>query len=89
MNCSTQEDLLNLTSCNYCSQNISLEQNYIKCVSCACIMHTECKRGHSRFRRSNYCVSCITTGDITKYNPFFEIFEEHTENHDKNFTVGV
>ena len=50
-------------------------------------MHTECKRGHSRFRRSNYCVSCITTGDITKYNPFFEILEEHTENHDKNFTV--
>ena len=52
-----------------------------------CIMHTECKRGHSRFRGSNYCVSCITTGDILKYNPFFEILEEHTENHHKNFTV--
>ena len=52
-----------------------------------CIMHTECKRGHSRFRRSNYCVSCITTADILKYNPFFEILEEHTENHHKNFTV--
>ena len=50
-------------------------------ADCDIIFHTKCakKAKFKLFRNKQYCLSCITTNDIIRYNPFHDLLENQDD----------
>ena len=57
--------------CSVCTKYILIGHSACVCEHCDIIFHTKCakKAKFKLFRNKQYCLSCITTNDIIRYNP--------------------
>ena len=72
--------------CSVCTKYILIGHSAILLVSVECrhcdiIFHTKCakKAKFKLFRDKQYCLSCITTNDIIRYNPFYDKLENQDD----------
>ena len=72
--------------CSVCTKYILIGHSASVCGHCDIIFHTKCakKAKFKLFRNKQYCLSCITTNDIIRYNPFYDILENQDDRFFEN-----
>ena len=72
--------------CSVCTKYILIGQSASVCGHCDIIFHTKCakKAKFKLCRNKQYCLSCITTNDIIRYNPFYDILENQDDKFFEN-----
>ena len=63
--------------CSVCTKYIIIGNSVSVCGHCDLIFHAKCaKRAKFKlFHYKQYCLSCITTNDIIRYNTFHDLLE--------------
>ena len=69
--------------CSVCTKYILIGHSASVCEHCDIIFHTKCAK-FKLFRNKQYCLSCITTNDIIRYNPFHDILENQDDKFFEN-----
>ena len=81
---STKYAIPNREVCKLCVKSISIGQRALECLNCNQIFHLICCKGRGKdfhlFRDNTFCASCVSTHDILRYNPFYELTECDTDN---------
>ena len=76
--------------CNTCQDKCYPSQKTFLCNCCNFWFHTSCDSDTylgTIFRNKTYCKACFDINDIKKYNPFFEVLNQHDEILNSNFIL--
>ena len=80
----SQNNIPNREVCQLCIKSILVGQRALECSSCNKIFHLKCCKGTSKdfhlFRDNTFCSTCVSTHDILRYNPFYELIEIESDN---------
>ena len=64
------------------TRNINQTSNMITCHSCVTNFHHRCsKMSTSTYRNNSYCLKCIKSKDIIRYNPYFDSLQHIAHNN--------
>lgn len=70
--------------CQVCINSILVGQRALECLNCNKIFHLKCCKDRGKdfhlFRDNTFCTACVSTHDILRYNPFYELTECDSDN---------
>ena len=72
--------------CYDCGRNINQTSNMITCHSCDTNFHHRySKMSTSTYQNNSYCLKCIKSKDIIRYNPYFDSLQRSLQDCDKPY----
>ena len=72
--------------CYDCGRNINQSSSMITCNSCNINFHRLCpKASTSVYRNYSYCLNCLKSNDIIRYNPYFDSLQHALQDCDKPY----
>ena len=75
------------SNCAHCQETIKIQQIKVSCENCQNVFHKTCSRKILKLHRNVfYCKQCLSSFDLMKYNPYYELLEENKDHDDTKFS---
>ena len=73
--------------CSVCHKQILIGHRAVICNICDIICHIKCAKINkfALFRGNTFCPTCLSSNDIIRYNPFYEIINSDSPESDKYY----